>query len=103
MNYLVTHSYIETETFTPPGTIIQPCSNWLIAYLQYNSIFTLISVIIPIVGSLLILVMKWLSKFEKTKTLTEELTSSMWKMFILQFINTGLVIVLVNIYIQPFK
>jgi hypothetical protein len=103
INYLMTNTYRETDSFTAPDTTIRPCSNWLIAYLQYNSIFSLISIIIPIVGSLLILILKWSSKFEKTKTLTEELVSSMWKMFIFQFINTGLVIVLVNLYIKPVK
>ena len=103
LDYLMENYYTATENYTPPGTNIKLCSSWLSAFVQYNSVYSLICIVVPIVGSLLILVMKWLSKFEKTKTLTEELTSSMWKMFVMQFINTGLVIVLVNVSIQSVK
>jgi hypothetical protein len=102
-NYFQTNFYTATINYVIPGTNLKPCESWMVSFIEYNSVFIVISIIVPILGSVLILLMKWLSHFEKNKTMTQQLTSSMWKMFILQFINTGLVIVLVNVYIGPVK
>ena len=85
------------------NTLIQPCKEWTSLFIQFNSINMGIVIIIPIVNSILIIFMKWLSLFEKSKTLTHQLSSSMWKMFLLQFINTAIVIVLVNIKIEAIQ
>lgn len=101
--YFQTYYYTATVNYLIPDTNLKPCEQWMSSFIEYNSVFIVISILVPILGSILILLMKWLSYFEKNKTMTSQLTSSMWKMFLLQFINTGLVIVLVNIYIGPVK
>ncbi len=82
---------------------ITPCKDWISYFIKFNSINGAIVIVIPLVNSLLIILMRWLSLFEKNKTLTAQLSSAMWKMFILQFINTGLIIVLVNTYVKSVK
>jgi hypothetical protein len=93
-----------TQLYTlPQDNRIKPCVEWLDLFLKFNSISTSIAIVIPIINTILIMMMKFLAKFEKNKTLTQELLSTTWKMFILQFINTGLAIVLVNMLIKSVK
>lgn len=72
------------------------CKDWINAYIKYNSLTILIIILIPIVNTILQIVLRILTVFEKNKTLTEDMISNMVKLFIVQWTNTGLIILLVN-------
>lgn len=94
---------ISNTMITESNKTILPCKSWFESYLKYNSVNIAIVIVIPIVNSLLVIVLRIFSSFEKSKTLTHEMTSVMWKIFVLQMINSGIVIVIVNMKIDRVK
>ena len=69
---LVNRGYTATSEMTLTiDTAIHPCKDWVDLFIRFNSISGAIVIVIPVVNSILILFMKWLSIFEKNKTLTE--------------------------------
>jgi hypothetical protein len=101
LNSLYNKGYQETSTYTFPSTTENPCQDWLNSYLKYNSINMILIATIPVTNIFLTMFLRAVTSYEKNKTLTEDMMSNMWKIFSLQFINTALVIVLVNMYIAP--
>jgi len=82
---------------------ITPCESWFDSFLKFNSVNLAIVIVIPIVNSILVIFLRLFAKFEKNRTLTEEITSVMWKVFILQLLNSGIVIVIVNLRIDSVR
>jgi hypothetical protein len=101
LNSLYNNGYTETSTYTFPNSTEQPCKDWLSNYIKYNTINMLLIATIPVINIFLSMFLRSVTKYEKNKTLTEDLMSNVWKIFTLQFINTTLVIILVNMYISP--
>jgi hypothetical protein len=101
LNTLYNDGYQATSGYKFPNTTTTPCSDWLSSYFKYNSINMLLIATIPLINIFLSGFLRAVTSFEKNKTLTEDMMSNMWKIFTLQFINTCLVIILVNMYIEP--
>eukprot|EP00347_Sterkiella_histriomuscorum_P019608 403340984 len=72
------------------------CYDWLTGYTITNAMIYSTAVLITILNVVITEVLIRLSRFQKFHTKTEEKASSTIKMFLIQFINTGLVILLVN-------
>lgn len=78
------------------NTKITPCQDWITAYLKFNTITYAIIIIIPILNSLITVSLTSLTDVEKNKSLTDDKSSNMFKIFVGQFINTGLNLLIVN-------
>ena len=52
--------------------------------------------LVSVVNILLSTVMYWLADIEKTESLTAKAASELWKLFLAQFVNAGLLVLLVN-------
>jgi hypothetical protein len=52
--------------------------------------------LVAIVNIILTIVMYWLSDFERSVSLTDKAASELWKLFMAQFVNAGLLVLLVN-------
>lgn len=96
-NYLSQYGFDKTsEVELTPGEKL--CTKWLSHYLKllianYATVIT-----IPIINSILILFLKKMTSYERNKTMSEDMTSNFLKIFIMQTINTGIIILLVNTY-----
>lgn len=78
----------------------KPCREIVDTYLEYVSMTIGIILIIPLINSIVIAILKLLTRYEKNKTLSDDMSTNMWKIFIIQFANTGLLLVLVNMKIE---
>jgi len=79
------------------------CKDYVYSFAMQNAINTLSSFIIVIVNVLLKTLLMYLGKFEKYKTLSEEISKTIMKIFLALFINTSLVILVLNGEIFGFK
>lgn len=84
-----------------PG--VKLCSDWLNYIITTNAINYGIVIIVPVINAILLIVLKLLTQFERNKTLAADLLSNFVKVFVMQSINTGVVILLVNIYSKSVK
>jgi hypothetical protein len=82
---------------------ILPCKGFGLLYIQYNAFTILVTLIIPILNTGLVFLLTKLTKFEKHKTLTNDLRSLIGKIFISSFINSGVIILVANAKIADFK
>jgi len=73
------------------------CDEWLTNYTLANLWVLFTAMIIVFINVLAKALLRFISRFERAKDRTYELVSSTFKMFILQFLNTGVVILLVNL------
>ena len=73
------------------------CKDWLDLYIKTTAINAAIVIIVPIINSLLFIMLKLLTSFERNKDLTSDMMSNFIKIMIMQSINTGLIILLVNL------
>jgi hypothetical protein len=80
--------------------IIYPCNDWLDRFLQYQGLMYGIIIVIPLINAIVVIVQIILTNFERNKNLTEDLSSNMFKCFITQFLNTAIVLLLVNLRID---
>lgn len=78
----------------------KPCREIVDTYLEYVSLTIGIILIIPFINSIIIAILKILTRYEKNKTLSDDMSANMWKIFIIQFANTGMLLVLVNMKIE---
>lgn len=85
------------------NTNIKPCVEWFNNFIKYNSINLAVIIVIPLINSILVIILRLFAKFEKNKTLTQEVSSIMWKIFSMQFINSGIVLFAVNFRIEAVK
>mmetsp|Transcript_16493 Transcript_16493/g.11841 ORF Transcript_16493/g.11841 Transcript_16493/m.11841 type:complete len:380 (+) Transcript_16493:1490-2629(+) len=73
------------------------CLDWLSIYTLVNSFTYIISLGISTINVILKIILRWISKLERAHTKTQETYSAMLKLFLVQYINTGVVILLVNL------
>ena len=78
----------------PDGS--KKCHDWLKGYTLSNAIIYSTALLISLLNVVIIEVLELLSKFQKFHTRTQEKASNIVKMFLVQFINTGVVILIVN-------
>lgn len=76
-----------------------PCRAWFESYIQFVSLTNGIIILIPFLNALIIISLTFLTNMERNKTLTEDLLSNMLKCFVTQFLNTAIVLLIVNINI----
>lgn len=100
---LFTQGISVTSSYTFPSTTITPCKDWLNAYIKNSAIRIAITIIIPLSNGIMNLFLRLLTSYEKNKSLSRDQTSNMNKIYIAQFINTGLILLLVNINIRPIR
>jgi branched-subunit amino acid ABC-type transport system permease component len=79
------------------------CKDWLQGYTLSNAIVQSTAILILVLNIIIVTVLKLLSQFQRFHTMTEEKASSIVKMFLIQLINTGIVILLVNARILEIK
>lgn len=79
------------------------CKDWLQGYTLSNAIVQSTAILILVLNIIIVTVLKLLSQFQRFHTKTEEKASSIVKMFLIQLINTGIVIMLVNARILEIK
>lgn len=72
------------------------CKDWYNDYLIQNAYVALTAIIIVAINSILQIILQKLSKFEKKHTKTQEIYSNTIKMFVIQYVNTALIILLMN-------
>mmetsp|Transcript_26725 Transcript_26725/g.27770 ORF Transcript_26725/g.27770 Transcript_26725/m.27770 type:complete len:1347 (+) Transcript_26725:6-4046(+) len=82
------------------GEIIYPCSEWFSLYLKYRSLQIGIILVIPLVNAIIVVMLTFVTYFERNHTLTDDLLSNMLKCFVTQFLNTAVVIVIVNLKVR---
>jgi len=95
--------YISTTEIKINSNSILPCQSWFESFIKYNSVNLAVVIVIPIVNSIVVIILRLFASFEKNRTVTEEITSVIRKIFTLQLINSGIVIVIVNIKIDIIK
>ena len=81
----------------------KPCKKFFNSYIKYTSISIALVLAIPIINSIVVIVLKQLTKFEKNTTLSSDMSANMWKMFVVQFINTFILIIIVNTKISALQ
>jgi hypothetical protein len=79
------------------------CKTWVGLYIQSYSLNIGIIIVIPIINAILVIILRFLTDFERNKTVSVDKMSNIWKIFIMQLINTGLIILLVNSNIKNIK
>ena len=79
------------------------CKDWMNLYLQTNSLNIGIIIVIPLVNSILVIILRFLTQFERNKTVSADKISDITKIFLMQMINTGLILLLVNLNIKSIK
>jgi hypothetical protein len=72
-------------------------------YIIFYSITIAIVIVIPVINAIISIVLRAVTKFERNKTVSEDYMGNVWKIFVLQFLNIGLVLLLVNMQIDGFK
>jgi hypothetical protein len=82
------------------GKSIKPCEEWFNSFLSFQSLQIGIIIVIPLINSAVVILQTLITNFERNKTLTDDLSSNMFKCFVTQFINTAVVILLVNIRVK---
>ena len=78
----------------------KPCIEFSDSFLQFTLINIGLILVIPIINAIVAELLKCLTKFQRNKTLSEDMSASMWKIFLIQFINTGLLLIFVNMKID---
>jgi len=69
---------------------------WLTKFTFSNSMALVTAAVVEIVNEIVVLILVWSSKFQRYKNKTEELARSVPKILFFQFINTALLILIVN-------
>ncbi|MCQ2818082.1 MAG: hypothetical protein MJ252_12520 [archaeon] len=80
-----------------------PCEDFGTQFVKFKAISLALIMIIPILNTAMTIVLQLLTSFEKNKTLSEDMSSNMSKIFTIQFINAGLFLVLVNMQVDEIR
>lgn len=72
------------------------CSQWLINYTRLRSLVYLTPLVIIMINAMLTMFLRKVVVVEKRRNLTSELISATLKMFIAQFLNTAVVLLVIN-------
>ena len=87
--------YIKKKPLPGRDDII-PCKEYFLIYLKYLSISKGIAFIIPLLNILIDLLLGCLTSFEKNTTLSKEMSSNMCKVFFIEFIDSCVLLILIN-------
>lgn len=79
------------------------CETWVGLYIQAYSLNIGIIIVIPIINAILVIILRFLTDFERNKTVSVDKMSNIWKIFVMQMINTGLILLLVNTNVKSIK
>ena len=72
------------------------CNDWFTVYTLGLAIVYAMAGLISMLNVVMRTVIQWLSKFEAHHTLTERISSASAKMWIVQFVNSALVLLIIN-------
>lgn len=98
---LISSGLTATENYTISNIYV--CKDWLTMYLYSESLTAATFILVPTVNVILTVLLNILTEFERNKSVSVYVSSSMWKSFLLQLINTAIVILIVNINISEVK
>lgn len=84
---------VATITFDKGET---PCADWLQEYTTTRSILYSVSLSISMINYLLKTFIKFVSKYEAHHDSTQRLKSTTTKMWVVQFISTAIILLLIN-------
>ena len=99
---LFSGSFLDTKDYKlPDGS--QPCNVWMDNYIRVYILSLAIIVVIPIINAILNIILRYLTDFERLKSKSETIVGNVWKIFLMTFINTVLILILVNMSIQQIK
>ena len=76
--------------------VVKPCDQWFTDYTLGNSLGILLSLSLTLINDILRRLIKACSKFEGHHTVTNQLGSAFSKMWIIQFINTAVILLIIN-------
>jgi len=102
-NIVDTKGFSTAYDYQFPEKNVFPCQNFVNKLLTYNSLTYLIMFMIPIINTIITVSLATLTSFEKNNNLTQDKLSNMIKIFIGQFFNTGLLLLIVNTRINVIK
>jgi hypothetical protein len=79
------------------------CEDWFTQFAFSNSMSLVTAAIVEIVNEIVVAILVWTSRFQRYKNKTEELARSVPKILFFQFINTALLILIVNAKVPEFR
>jgi hypothetical protein len=91
------------QTYLNEVNEIKPCKEWLDGYLEYSAFIFVDSLIANILNTILLVLLKIFSAFQKNRTLTSEMYTVMRRKFYIQILNSGIIIVIINTNIKSIK
>ena len=83
------------------GSLVKPCERWLTDYNKAGQLGIIISISIVAINTVLRESLRASSKFEGHYTVSEKLSSSFSKMWVLQFLNTAIILIIINNRLSP--
>ena len=83
------------------GSLVKPCERWLKDYNLSAQMGIIISVSIAIINTILRESLRLSAKFEGHYTVSEKLSSAFSKMWVLQFVNTAIILIIINNRFSP--
>mmetsp|Transcript_34194 Transcript_34194/g.33399 ORF Transcript_34194/g.33399 Transcript_34194/m.33399 type:complete len:142 (+) Transcript_34194:926-1351(+) len=72
------------------------CADWLKLYYRSNALVWAVSLTINCLNVVLTATLRYISKYERAHSKTSETLSAMLKLFIVSYVNTGVIIFAVN-------
>jgi hypothetical protein len=87
---LVNKGLSATSAISLGAGSIKPCSSWIESYITSQSLTVGTILLVPLVNIILSFLLASLTEFERNQTVSINISSNMWKSFLLQFINTVL-------------
>lgn len=85
-DYLYKHGPFQTQTYVVDN--IRLCQSWFILYVKAYSVSIATIIVIPFINAILVLLLGWLTEFERNKTISLDKMSNISKIFLMQMINT---------------
>ena len=79
------------------------CEEWLPKYIKEIASEFLIPVIITLITFISKTILRMMTKFEKRQSKPEEVYASAFNMFVLSFLNSAVIILLVNFKVESFS
>eukprot|EP00347_Sterkiella_histriomuscorum_P010278 403376914 len=78
----------------------QYCGQWLFYYTLSNSLIYLVALQISVINIVINKIIRYVSQFEMNHIKSSQMVTSMQKMFMVSFFNTGVVIFIVNVNLE---
>lgn len=94
--YCLTSGILSSKSIAGRTDIV-PCKDFASIYNGYYVLSIFLPIVIALINVVVNIVIKCLNNFERNKSLSKDTTGNLCKIFLLQFINGGLFILLANI------